>query len=69
MRFTCIFCFANLILLGAAGAVFAFTGVDVLKYVFFNAVLPYRVYLAICGVCAIFAVYALIVFKPFKGLK
>ncbi len=69
MKMTCYMCFANLIVLGIIGGVYAFSGFDLLNAITFGNQLIYRGFLAVCAVSALFCVYALIMFKPFKGLK
>lgn len=69
MKATCYLCVINLVILGICGAVFAFTGFNLLLFLSFNKLVYYRCFLAICGVSALFTVYSMIVFKPYKGLK
>lgn len=69
MRLTCIICTLNLIILGICGGVFAFSGFNLLPYLFFNNLTAMRCFLAICAVSALFEVYILLVLKPFRGLK
>lgn len=69
MRLTCIICTVNLIILGICGGVFAFSGFNILPYLFFDNVTAMRCFLAIAFVSALFEIYALIIFRPFKGLK
>lgn len=69
MKLTCYLCVANLIILGLAEAVAAFSGFNLLLFLCFNNQTVYGCFLAVCGVSALFCIYACIVFKPFKGLK
>jgi len=69
MKLTCYLCVANLVILGIFGAVFAFSGFDILLFLSFGNPVVYKSFLAVCGVSALFSIYAMIIFKPFKGLK
>ena len=69
MRLTCIICTVNLIILGICGGVFAFSGLNILPYMFFGNVTALRCFLAVCFVSALFEIYAMLIFRPFKGLK
>ena len=69
MRSTCIICTLNLIILAICGGVYAFSGVNVLPYLFFKSAVATRSFLAITFVSALFIIYVLIVIRPYKGLK
>ncbi len=69
MKVSCYVCVANLIVLGICGGVFAFSGFNLLEFIFFDNQMLYRGFLAVCAVSALFCIYSLIAFKPFKGLK
>ncbi len=69
MKVSCYMCVANLIVLGICGGVFAFSGFNLLEFIFFDNQMLYRGFLAVCAVSALFCIYSLIAFKPFKGLK
>lgn len=69
MRFTCFLCFGILIALGICGAVYAFSGFNLLYFLCFGSQVAYRCVLGIGGACALFAIYAIIIFRPFKHLK
>jgi hypothetical protein len=69
MRFTCILCTINLILLGLIGGAAALFGVDMLSLIFLSNLTAIRIYLAITSVSALFLIYALLTFRPFQGLK
>ena len=69
MRLSCIICESILIALCVCGAVYAFTGFDLLGFLCFNNVTVCRCALSAGGVAALFTLYALIVFRPFRGLK
>lgn len=69
MKVSCYVCVANLIVLGICGGVFAFSGFNLLEFIFFGNQMLYRGFLAVCAISALFCIYSLIAFKPFKGLK
>lgn len=69
MRLTCIICTLNLIILGICAGVFAFSGFNLLLFIFFNSVTAMRCFLAVCFVSALFEIYILLIFKPYRGLK
>lgn len=69
MRLTCIICTLNLIILALCGGVYAFSGFNVLPYLFFGQIVAMRSYLAITFVSALFIIYVLLIIHPYKGLK
>ena len=69
MRLSCILCVSILIALGICGAVFAFTGFNLLLFLCLGSQVTYRSFLAISGVAALFTIFALVTFRPFRGLR
>lgn len=69
MKLTSITCVLILVTIGICGAVYAFSGFNLLYFLCLKIDFAYRSFLAVGGVAALYTVYALFAFKPFKGLK
>ena len=69
MKLSATVCLINLVVLGICGGVRAFSGFDLLGFLWFGSVVAMRAFLGICFVSALFCLYALIAFRPFRWLR